>query len=126
MLYAISWFLILALLAIWSVGVWGLHSIAVWSIHGVGAMVGQSHPMDRLPVPGWVGLWFPADLTLAFKTSAAAVLPWVESFLSALPSLAGWLAPVAWIVWGIGFVLLTLGAVALHAVISMTNRSAAQ
>ena len=126
MLYAISWFLILALLAIWSVGVWGLHSIAAWSMHGIGAMVGQSSQMEVLPIPGWVGLWFPADLVLAFKTGAAAVLPWVESLLSTLPALADWLAPVAWIIWGIGFVLLALGALTLHAVVSMTYGRRAQ
>lgn len=122
MLYAISWFLVLALLAIWSAGVWGLHSIAVWSMTGMGALAGQSHQIDRLPIPGWVGLWIPGELIMAFKASAAAVLPWVESLLATLPSLAGWLAPLAWVVWGIGFLVLAIGAVVLHMVISMARR----
>jgi len=125
-LYAISWFLGLALLAIWSAGVWGLHSIAVWSMTGIGELAGQSHQLDRLPIPGWVGLWIPGELIVAFKASAAAVLPWIESSLSTLPSLAGWLAPVAWFVWAIGFLLLAIGAVALHVVISMAHRRTAQ
>lgn len=89
-------------------------------------MVDQSQQIDRLPVPGWVGHWVPADLILAVKASAAAVLPWVESALTALPLVSGWLAPLAWIVWGVGFLLLAVGAVALHVMISMTRRVAAQ
>lgn len=130
MLYAISWFLVLALLATWSTSVWLLHAVAVWSLTGVGAgvgaMVGQSPKLDRLPIPGWAALWFPADLILIVKTSAAALLPWVESALSALPSVAGWLAPLAWVVWGAGFLVLAIGALALHALIAMTRRSAVQ
>ncbi|MES2942082.1 MAG: hypothetical protein V4772_04335, partial [Pseudomonadota bacterium] len=60
----------------------------------------------------------------AFKASFAALLPWLESILSALPSLAGWLAPLAWIVWALGFLLLAICALALHALISMARRKA--
>lgn len=37
-------------------------------------------------------------------------------------SVAGWLTPLAWMVWGVGFVLLALGAAALHALIAMAHR----
>lgn len=40
-------------------------------------------------------------------------------------SVAGWLTPLAWMVWGVGFVLLALGAAALHALIAMAHRKAA-
>ena len=126
MLYTLAWFLVLALLAAWSLGVWALHSVTAWSLTGIGLLVTQSQQIDRLPVPGWVGIWLPADLILAFKTTAASVLPWVESSLAALPSLAGWLAPVAWIVWAVGFVILAVGAVALHALISVIRKAAVQ
>ena len=126
MLYAVSWFFVLALLAIWSVCVWLAHSLAVWSLTSVGAMAGQSSQIDRLPVPEWVAVWIPPDVMPALKASFAAVLPWLESALSALPSLASWLAPLAWMVWGLGFLVLAVCAVALHALISMTRRSAVQ
>ena len=95
-------------------------------MNGVGELAGQSQQLDRLPIPGWIGLWIPGELMVAFKASVAAVLPWVESSLSTLPTLAGWLAPLAWFVWAIGFLLLAIGAVTLHVVISMTRRRAAQ
>lgn len=126
MLHAISWFLALALLLIWTACVWVLHSLAVWSLTGVGAMVGQSQQIDRLTVPGWIDVWIPSDLILTFKTTAANVLPWIESALSVLPSVGVWLTPLAWIVWGVGLVILMIGAAALHALISVTRRAAVQ
>lgn len=126
MLHAISWFLALALLLIWTACVWVLHSLAVWSLTGVGAMVGQSQQIDRLTVPGWIDVWIPSDLILTFKTTAANVLPWIESALSVLPSVGVWLSPLAWIVWGVGLVILMVGAAALHALISVTRRAAVQ
>ncbi len=124
MLYSISWFLVFALFALWSTSVWVLHSLAVWSLIGVGSMVGSTQQIDHLLVPGWVSHWIPSDVILAFKASIATALPWVESALSALPSVAGWFAPLAWIVWGFGVVILAVGAVALHWFISQTGRSA--
>lgn len=126
MFYAMLWFLVLALLALWSACVWVLHGLAVWSLTGVGAMVGQSPQLERLPVPQWIAIWLPPDLVPAVQASAAAVLPWLEAALSALPSLAGWLAPLAWVVWGLGFLVLALCGLALHAVIAMARRPAVQ
>lgn len=123
MLYVITWFLVLSLLAIWSGCVWLGHSLVVWSLASIGAMAGQSQQIERLPVPQWVEIWIPPEMVLAFKTSLEAVLPWLESVIAALPSLGNWLAPLAWVVWGIGFVLLALGAVALHALIAMARKS---
>jgi len=89
-------------------------------------MVGQSQQIDRLTVPGWIEVWIPSDLILTFKTTAANVLPWIESALSVLPSVGAWLSPLAWIVWGVGLVILMVGAAALHALISVTRRAAVQ
>jgi hypothetical protein len=124
MLYSISWFAVLALLGIWSTLVWVLHFLVVWSLKGAGALAGQPGSVDGFPTPDWLAAWIPPDLVSTIEATAAAVLPWVESVFEALPSFAAWLAPVAWVVWGIGFVILALGAVALHALIFATRRTA--
>ncbi|MBP8134880.1 MAG: hypothetical protein KAY10_01090 [Rhodoferax sp.] len=46
--------------------------------------------------------------------------------LSTLPSFGDWLAPLAWIVWGVGLLIPAVGAVALRTLISMTRRVAVQ
>jgi hypothetical protein len=125
MLYIVSWFFVLTLLAIWSACIWIAHSLASWSLTGIGSVVGQTQQMDRLPIPDWIAAWIPPDLVLALKATSAGVLPWVESALNALPSVGSWLSPLAWTVWGVGLVILAVGAALLHALISVSRRAAA-
>ena len=125
MLYIVSWFFVLTLLAIWSACIWIAHSLASWSLTGIGSVVGQTQQIDRLPIPDWITVWIPSELVLAVKATAAGVLPWVESALEALPSVGSWLSPLAWTVWGVGLVILAEGAALLHALISVSRRAAA-
>jgi hypothetical protein len=125
MLYIVSWFFVLTLLAIWSACIWIAHALASWSLTGIGSVVGQTQQMDRLPIPDWIAAWIPPDLALALKATSASVLPWVESALNALPSVGSWLSPLAWTVWGVGFVILAVGAALLHALVSVSRRAAA-
>lgn len=124
MLYIVSWFFVLTLLAIWSACIWIAHSLASWSLTGIGSVVGQTQQIDRLPIPDWITAWVPPELISTVTASAAGVLPWVGSAMEALPSVGSWLSPLAWTVWGIGFVILAVGAAILHALISMSRRAA--
>ena len=40
MLYALSWFLVLGLLALWSLAAWAMHVVAVWALSNAGALTG--------------------------------------------------------------------------------------
>jgi hypothetical protein len=66
----------------------------------------------------------PADLILAITASAATVVPWIQSALSTLPSVTSWLNPLAWVLWGVGFAILLVCGVGLHALISLIRRAA--
>ncbi len=123
MWYALSWFLVFALLTVWSVCVWILHSVVAWSITGAGALAGQAQQLEFLALPEWLAIWVPADVVLALNTSLAGVLPWVASISSALPAAAPWLGLLAWIVWGVGFLLLGVGGLLLHGLIAITRKS---
>jgi len=123
MFFALTWFLALTLLTIWSVTVWVLHALVLWSLTQVGALADQPQQMKALPE--WVTIWLPPDWMVAFKAITAAVLPVVDSALSVLPSAANWLTPLAWVSWGIGLVILLGGGLAVTALISMTRRAAA-
>ncbi len=126
MLLALAWFVVLALLAVWSMCVWLLHSIAVWSVTGAGSLVGQAKKIDGLALPNWVSVWVPPDLMLALKSSVSTALPLVESAMGTLPAAATWLSPLAWMVWGLGALLLmAIGAVA-HVAMTMMKKRARQ
>ena len=124
MLLALAWFVVLALLAFWSMCVWLLHSIAVWSTTGAGSLVAQSKQIDSLALPNWVGVWVPPELMLALKSSVSTALPFVESALGALPAATAWLSPLAWIVWGFGALLLIAVGAVVHVAMSMMRKRA--
>ena len=124
MFFAITWFLVLTLLAIWSVSVWVSHSLVFWSLTHVGALVDR--PQHAEALPGWIAIWIPPEWAVTFQAITEAVVPVVESALSALPSAAQWLTPLAWISWGIGLLILVGAGLAVTALISMTRRAAAQ
>ena len=124
MLLALAWFVVLALLAAWSMSVWLLHSIAVWSTTGAGSLVAQSKQIDGLALPNWVGVWVPPELMLALKSSVSTVLPFVESALGALPTATAWLSPLAWIVWGFGALLLLAVGAVINVAMSMMRKRA--
>ena len=122
MLVAISWFLVLALAVAYSAAVWLLHSLAVWSMSGVGSLAGVSQQLDPQALPAWLALFVPSELIEVFRATSADILPWVESAISALPSMAHWLTPVAWVLWGVGLLALLVGGALLHALIAMVRK----
>ena len=124
MFFAITWFLVLTLLAIWSVSVWVMHSLVHWSLTGVGALVDQ--PQQLATLPGWLALWVPPEWVAALQALTTAVVPMVESVLSVLPSADVWLTPLAWISWGIGLLILAGAGLAVSALIAMTRKASAR
>lgn len=124
MFLAISWLLMLMLLAVWSVSVWMLHAFMAWTMNSAGTLAGMSPSFENLALPTSFMQWIPTDLMLVFESTATMVWPFIEYGVSTLPSIAGWLAPLAWSIWGIGLLtLLAIGAV-LHVVIFATQRAA--
>lgn len=124
MLYSTLWIVMLVLLAIWSTGVWVLHSLLVWSISGVGALAGQAQQADSVTLPGWLLVWLPPEWMPALEATASSLLPWLESVLSMLPGVANWLSPLAWLVWALGLLMLAAVAAIGQALIWTTGRAA--
>ena len=124
MLLALAWFVVLALLAAWSMCVWLLHSIAVWSTTGAGSLVAKSKQIDGLALPNWVSVWVPPELMLALKSSVSTVLPFVEFALGVLPTATAWLSPLAWMAWGFGALLLLAVGAVIHVAVSIMRKRA--
>ena len=75
MLYSISWFLVLAVIAAWSTGVWAPHALVVWSLSSVGALAGPTQKLEALALPRWIEVWVPADGFTAFKSAVQTSCP---------------------------------------------------
>jgi hypothetical protein len=122
MFYALGWFVVLALLALWSLGAWALHAIAAWTVANAGALAGGSGVAQGLRVPDWLAPWMPPELAPALDAMAAALGPAIETLLGWAPALAGGLSVAVWVVWGLGSALLIGLGFAATALIAVLRR----
>lgn len=122
MLYALSWFMVLLLLALWSLSVWALNALAVWTLSSAGQLNLPEVGTEALALPAWLAPWVPPELVQAVASTWAAFGPSVEWLLQAVPLLAGGVSILSWVVWGLGsFLLLLLGG-GLHVLIAVLKR----
>jgi len=125
MFYALSWFAVLSLLAMWSLAAWAFHAIATWTVANAGVLAGGSGATEGLRVPDWLAPWIPPELPGALASMVSALMPAIEAVLGWAPALAGGLSVAVWVVWGIGSGLLILLGVVLSGLIAVLGRHAA-
>lgn len=124
MLYAIVWFVVVALLSLWSLATWALHTVAVWTVSNAGAL-GAGAGFGGLRLPEWLAPWLPPEAVHVFSALLASVAPAVQTLLQATPALASGLSLAVWVVWAIGAVLLVVLGAAAHALIATWRRRGA-
>jgi len=117
--YALSWFVVVALLALWSLAAWALHAVAVWTVSNAGALSGAASGAGALALPDWLAPWVPPALAQAMNQLMAGLGPVVDSLLRAVPALAGGLTVATWVVWGVGSALLLLLGAGLHLLVAL-------
>jgi len=122
MFYALSWFVVLSLFALWSLAAWAFHAISAWTLSSAGAMAGTSGTIEALRVPDWLVPWTPPELALALASMLSAFAPAIEAVLGWAPALEGGLSVAVWVVWGIGSALLVLLGAGLHLFVAMWRR----
>ena len=106
MFYALNWFLVLSLLALWSLAAWAFHAITAWTTSNAGVLAGVAGTTEGLRMPEWLAPWMPPELASALSSMVSALTPVIEAVLGWAPALAGGLSVAVWVVWGIGSVLL--------------------
>lgn len=126
MFYALSWFVVFSLLALWSLAAWAFHAIALWAVANAGAWTGAASGVESLRLPDWLAPWVPPEMVQAVTSLLSALAPAVESLLQAAPALAGGLTVATWVIWGIGSVLLVLSGAGLHLLIAILRRRRAR
>lgn len=124
MFYALGWFVVFSLLALWSLAAWAFHSVAAWTLANAGVLAGSSIPTQALRVPDWLAPWIPAELALAITSALSAVSPVIGSLLEGAPAMAGGLSLAVWVVWAIGCAFLVILGITLSGVVAMLRRRA--
>ena len=120
MLYALGWFAVIALLALWSLATWALHAAAVWTVANAGALTEAGSGAGTITLPDWLAPWMPPEIAQWASQPMAGLAPLVESLLQAAPALAG--AVATWVIWVVGSVLLVLLGAGLHLLIALWRR----
>jgi hypothetical protein len=124
MVYALSWFIVVVLIALWSVSAWAMHGIAVWTVSNAGALSGAASGVGAVQWPEWLGPWVPPEVTQWLTTWLSGLGPMVASVLESAPSLVGVLTTASWVVWGLGTAFLVALGVGLHLLIALWRRQA--
>ena len=119
MFYALSWFVVAALLALWSFAAWALNAVAVWTVSNAGGLSGAASGVGTLRLPDWLAPWVPPEIAQWASQMLAGLGPVVDGLLQAAPALAGGVTVATWVVWGFGSVLLVLMGVGLHLLIAL-------
>jgi len=122
MFYALSWFVIFSLLALWSLAAWGLNAVAVWTVSNAGVLTGAASGVDSLRLPDWLAPWVPPEIAQAMTSLLSGLAPVVERLLQAAPALAGGVTIATWVIWGLGSALLLLLGAGLHVLIALWRR----
>ena len=122
MLYALIWFGVFGLLALWSLVAWAVHAVAVWALSIAGVLTGSAWGVEGLRLPQWLSPWVPAEIVQAMTSLLSSLAPVVEGLLQAVPALAGGLTVVTWVIWGLGGALLVLLGVGLNLLAAMWRR----
>jgi hypothetical protein len=119
MFYALGWFAVFILIALWSLGAWAFHAVTAWTISSAGALAGSSGAIEALHVPDWLAPWVPEEFALALASMLSAFTPVVEAVLEWAPALAGGLSVAVWVVWAIGSAMLIVLGVVLSAMFAV-------
>lgn len=124
MFYFLSWFIIVVLLALWSMAALALHAVLTWTVSNAGALSGSASGSGAFALPDWLASWVPPELVQAVTQLMAGLEPVVDTLLQGVPALAGGLTVATWVLWGVGSALLILLGAGLHLIIAMWRRHA--
>lgn len=122
MFYAISWFVSLSLLAVWSLLCWGVHAFTVWAMSSAGALAAGAASVQATLLPAWLQGWIPPELLRSLEGWITSAGPLLQAALESVPALAGAVTVLAWGIWGLGAVVLIALAVGLHVLVRLLQR----
>lgn len=116
---ALSWSLFALLALFWAGAAWIAAAATQWLAQSLasGSATQAARDVAALPLPEWLEPWIDPAWLQALRSG----WQWaIDGFGAGLPlagTAAGWLVPSIWIAWGLGMVLLVVGAVAAHLVL---------
>lgn len=107
----------------WSLACWALLHLldgADWAPGHPGAWLAW---LEQWRIPVWLAESLPMAAITALKAWLTAWGPWLESWISQAPQLLAWLAPLVWLGWAMGLLVLAMfGAAGSVLVVALRAR----
>ncbi|PTT92590.1 hypothetical protein DBR42_01640 [Pelomonas sp. HMWF004] len=119
-LLLIGWALVLLLLALWSVLVMAAQALLSAALTHAGALGSGDWALPEV-----LTAWLPVPMAEWLAGTVETLTPQLQWLAGLLPSLAGATTLLAWVVWGLGALLLLLVGVAGHVAVALWRKSAA-
>lgn len=113
---ALSWTLFALLALFWSGAAWIAAAGTQWVAQSLasGTATQAARELAGLPLPEWLKFWIDPAWLQALQSALQWAIDGAGAGLPLAGTAAGWLVPAIWVAWGLGIVLLLLGAVGAH------------
>jgi len=113
---ALIWIVAAVLALCWTGFVAVSAALLSWAGEAIasGGVADWGRAASQWPVPEWIALWIDPGLVRALQEAVRWGLDMMGGTLPAAGTLVGWLAPLAWVAWGFGMVLLLALAAGGH------------
>lgn len=96
-----------ALIALlWTVFIAVSAALADWLAGQGGQLQGGMQALAQWPMPPWIGLWLDPALAEALRASVVWAVEALTAFMPWIVPLLEWVAPLLWVIWAIGMVIL--------------------
>ena len=98
-----------ALIALlWTVFIAVSAALADWLAGQGGQLQGGMQALAQWPMPPWIGLWLDPALAEALRASVVWTVEALTAFMPWIVPLLEWVAPLLWVIWAIGMVILVV------------------
>ncbi len=116
---ALAWSVFAFLAVLWTAGTWIVTQFVAWGaqVLGTGRLPQVGYEPADWPLPEWLRIWMDPAWIAALQTVARDTLEAVAPMLPLAGSALGWVIPLVWFVWGLGFLGLLACAVLAHVLV---------
>jgi len=118
MAFLVGWVLVLLVLALWSSLVASGHALLVGMLSHTSALGAVDWSL-----PEWATAWLPQPVGDWLISTLETLTPQLQSLAASLPGLSGGVTVLAWVVWGLGALMLLGIGFAVHVAIALWRKS---
>lgn len=123
MFYALSWFVVLVLLALWSLTAWSVHALGAWTASSAGSVAEAAASSNVMRLPEWLAPAVPAEVVEFLSSMVSSIAPMLSNLADPGPTIiSGW-AWAMWTIWAIGSLLLLACGALVHTLKARWRRS---